>query len=98
MKVHRPTEEYFNDPNIITFEESLLNKLLELAEELKNFSYPSTLSGQRGQLVQIAESICHYNKLYIDCMRRNDYQGYKNHLNQFRHAVDSLFQYYHSLV
>jgi len=98
MNTYHNENWIFNDPEEIALEETYLVKLNELLNELKNVSCPNSLTGQKSNLITIFEEVCHYKKLQIGCMKRNDYNGNINNFNSHIVSVDKLFNYYNSLV
>ncbi|GAJ21143.1 unnamed protein product, partial [marine sediment metagenome] len=47
----------FNDPGEIAVEETLLTRLIELSNELENFSYPVSYSADRSNIVTMSYNI-----------------------------------------
>ena len=88
----------FNDPSEIALEETFLVKLTELSNELKEFSYPSSYTTHRSNLVAISVELCNYESSIISCMKNDDYNGCVNNYNLFWTSVDKLFDYYNSIV
>lgn len=89
---------YFNDSNVIALEESFLNKLIELSNKLRGFSYPENFSDKRNNLVRIADEICNHKKAEIECMKNNNYTCYTDNHNRVNNALNSLSNYYNQLL
>jgi len=87
----------FNDPNEIALEETFLVKLIELSNKLKGFSYPSSYTSHRNNLINISDELNNYENAVIKCMKNNDYNGCVNNFDLFWVTVDKLFNYYNSL-
>jgi len=88
----------FNDPNEIALEETFLTKLLELSNKLEGFSFPSSLSEERGNLVNISRQICEIENLMINSMKNDDYEGCVSYFNNFWDTVDKFFNTYNSMI
>ena len=88
----------FNDPSEIALEETFLVKLTELSNELKEFSYPSSYTTHRSNLVAISVELCNYESSIITCMKNDDFNSYINNCNLFWASWDKLCNYYNSIV
>jgi hypothetical protein len=87
----------FNDPQNIALEETFLAKLQELANKLESFSFPSSYNDHRNNLLNIANEMVRIDKMMIESMKKNDFDNYTNHLNNFNAKHTSLHDYYNSM-
>jgi transglutaminase-like putative cysteine protease len=91
-------EWIFNDPAEIAIEETLLERLKELSSSLENVPAAPAFSSDRDELERISKEIIDTKQNQINCMKASDYDCNISYYNIFSRLINSLFEYYNSLV
>ncbi len=88
----------FNDSQVIAVEETFLEKLIEISQDLKNLSYSESYAEDRNRLVEISNDINIYKEGQIRCMKSGNYNCYCTQYEMFAGSMNSLFNYYNDMV
>lgn len=88
----------FNDEQEIAIEETLLARLIELSQLLKNIVYSEDNAADRGNLILISEEIILHKEAQIYCMKTGNYDCYWSEYNLFMDSLERLFDYYNNMV
>ncbi|MFA5014906.1 MAG: transglutaminase domain-containing protein [Actinomycetota bacterium] len=88
----------FNDEQEIAIEETLLTRLIELSQQLKNVVYSENNAADRGNLISISEEIILYKQEQIHCMKTSNHDCYQSEYNIFIDSLERLFDYYNNMV
>jgi len=88
----------FNDEQEIAVEETLLARLMEISQQLKNIFYPESNAADRNNLVAISEEINLHKQEQIQCMKTSNYDCYLSGYNMFIDSLERLFDYYNNMV
>ncbi len=88
----------FNDEQEIAIEETLLARLLEISQQLKNIFYPESNAADRNNLVVISEEVNLHKQEQIQCMKTGNYDCYQSEYNMFMDSLKRLFDYYNNMV
>ena len=88
----------FNDPGEIAVEETLLTRLIELSNELENFSYPVSYSADRNNIVTMSYNINLHKEEQLKCMKNSNYNCYENQYKMFSDSINELVECYNNMV
>ncbi|MCJ7665727.1 MAG: PKD domain-containing protein [Actinobacteria bacterium] len=88
----------FNDPEDIAIEESFLQKLIKLSEDLENITGAGSFSSEHAELVQISKDIISDKNGQINCMKSGDHNCYKIKNIEFSDSLNELFRYFNEMV
>ncbi len=88
----------YNDPAEIAIEDSLLARLTELSESIIKIEGAGSFSSRHGELARISKDIIIAKQNQINCMKSSDYGCSISYNNMFNTSVDSLFEYFNSMV
>lgn len=88
----------FNDEQEIAIEETLLVKLMEISQQLKNISYPEGSAADRNNLVAVSGEVTLHKQEQIQCMKTGNYDCYRSGYNMFMDSLGKLFDYYNNMV
>jgi len=88
----------FNDEQEIAIEETLLTRLIELSQKLKNAAYSENNAVDRGNLIAISEEIILHKEAQIHCMKTSNHDCSQSEYNIFLDSLKRLFDYYNNMV
>lgn len=91
-------EWIFNDPAEIAIEDSLLARLTELLDSLKRIEGAGSFEYNHGELIRISKDMIVAKQNQINCMKSSDYDCSSSYNNIFGNSLDSLFEYFSSMV
>ncbi len=88
----------FDDPDHISIEESLLQRLIELSTSLENIQVSPGLIFGKEEMVNISREMIDAKRRQIDCMKASDYNCNISNYDLFNDSVGRLFEYYNDMV
>lgn len=88
----------YNDPAEIVIEDSLLARLIELLDSLKRIEGAGSFEYDHGELIRISKDMIDAKQNQINCMKSSDYDCSDSYYKIFSNSLDSLFEYFNSMV
>jgi len=88
----------YNDPAEIAIEDSLLARLTELSDSLIKIEGAGSFEYSHGELIRISKDMIIAKQNQINCMKSSDFNCSNSYHKMFSNSVDSLFEYFNSMV